>query len=97
MAPNRKVLKEKKMEGQHLKQYCICHKEGAYWHGNFIPIKRQKINWFKVWTAQPPPHNGRVYTMFWKPFIPNPENGWLQNCNSTPYSVMVLKRRKTTI
>jgi acyl-homoserine lactone acylase PvdQ len=26
----------------------------------------------------------------------NPENGWLQNCNSTPYSVAGVKSKKTT-
>ena len=65
-------------------------KEGniAYWHGNFIPIRDKKLNWSKVM-------DGTTATTQWKGLHDvletvhsyNPENGWLQNCNSTPYSV----------
>ncbi|MFV8363340.1 penicillin acylase family protein [Flavobacterium sp. ZT3P35] len=65
-------------------------KEGniAYWHGNFIPIRDKKLNWSKVM-------DGTTATTQWMGLHDvletvhsyNPENGWLQNCNSTPYSV----------
>jgi acyl-homoserine-lactone acylase len=60
----------------------------AYWHGNFIPIRNKKLNWAKVM-------DGATSATQWKGLhnpsetvhLFNPENGWLQNCNSTPYSV----------
>ncbi len=60
----------------------------AYWHGNFIPIRDKNLNWAKV-------VDGSVSSTQWKGLhevnqtvhIYNPINGWLQNCNSTPYSV----------
>lgn len=60
----------------------------AYWHGNFIPIRDKNLNWSKV-------IDGSVSTTQWKGLhevdetvhLYNPVNGWLQNCNSTPYSV----------
>ncbi|MFV8355118.1 penicillin acylase family protein [Flavobacterium sp. XS1P32] len=65
-------------------------KEGniAYWHGNFVPKRDKKLNWSKVM-------DGTTATTQWKGLHDvletvhsyNPENGWLQNCNSTPYSV----------
>lgn len=65
-------------------------KEGniAYWHGNFIPIRDKKLNWSKVM-------DGTTSATQWKGLHNvsetvhsyNPMNGWLQNCNSTPYSV----------
>ena len=60
----------------------------AYWHGNFIPIRDKNLNWSKV-------VDGSVSSTQWKGLhevdetvhLYNPVNGWLQNCNSTPYSV----------
>ncbi|WP_310558333.1 penicillin acylase family protein [Flavobacterium sp.] len=60
----------------------------AYWHGNFIPIRDKNLNWAKVM-------DGTTSATQWKGLhnpsetvhIFNPTNGWLQNCNSTPYSV----------
>lgn len=60
----------------------------AYWHGNFIPIRNPTLDWSK-------PVDGSTSTTEWKGFHPvkesvhvyNPPNGWLQNCNSTPYTV----------
>ncbi|SEG23771.1 penicillin acylase family protein [Flavobacterium urumqiense] len=59
----------------------------AYWHGNFIPIRDKNLNWSKV-------VDGSTSATQWKGLHPvsetvhlyNPTNGWLQNCNSTPYS-----------
>lgn len=60
----------------------------AYWHGNFIPIRDTKYNWANV-------VDGSTSATAWKGLHPvketvhlyNPANGWLQNCNSTPFSV----------
>ena len=59
----------------------------AYWHGNFIPIRDKKLNWSKV-------IDGSTSDTQWKGLhdpsetvhLFNPSNGWLQNCNSTPFS-----------
>jgi acyl-homoserine lactone acylase PvdQ len=60
----------------------------AYWHGNFVPIRDKNLNWSKV-------VDGSVSSTQWKGLheveetvhVYNPTNGWLQNCNSTPYTV----------
>ncbi|MBS7231403.1 penicillin acylase family protein [Flavobacterium psychroterrae] len=60
----------------------------AYWHGNFIPIRDKTLNWSKV-------IDGSISSTQWQGLhevnetvhIYNPVNGWLQNCNSTPYSI----------
>jgi acyl-homoserine-lactone acylase len=60
----------------------------GYWHGNFIPIRDKNLNWAKVM-------DGTTAATQWKGLhnpsetvhLFNPPNGWLQNCNSTPYSV----------
>lgn len=60
----------------------------AYWHGNFIPIRNPSYNWASV-------VDGSTSATAWKGLHPvketvhlyNPPNGWLQNCNSTPFTV----------
>lgn len=60
----------------------------AYWHGNFLPKRDPHYDWSK-------PVDGTTKATEWQGFhtvaesvhIYNPENGWLQNCNSTPYTV----------
>jgi acyl-homoserine lactone acylase PvdQ len=60
----------------------------AYWHGNRIPVRDPKYDWSK-------PVDGTTPATEWKGYHPisqivqsvNPVNGWLQNCNSTPYTV----------
>lgn len=60
----------------------------AYWHGNFIPVRNPKYNWANV-------VDGSTSATAWKGLhnvkdmvhVYNPANGWLQNCNSTPFSV----------
>jgi acyl-homoserine lactone acylase PvdQ len=59
----------------------------AYWHGNFLPKRDAKYNWSK-------PVDGTTSATEWKGYhtvdesvhIYNPQNGWLQNCNSTPFT-----------
>jgi len=59
----------------------------AYWHGNFIPKRDPKYDWSK-------PVPGNTSATEWKGIhtvnetvhIYNPSNGWIQNCNSTPFT-----------
>ncbi len=60
----------------------------AYWHGNRIPVRDKNYNWNNA-------VDGTIPATEWKGQHPineivqsiNPVNGWLQNCNSTPYTV----------
>ncbi len=60
----------------------------AYWHGNYVPIRNKKWNWAKLM-------DGSTSATEWKGLHGvdetvhsyNPINGWLQNCNSTPFTV----------
>jgi acyl-homoserine lactone acylase PvdQ len=59
----------------------------AYWHGNFIPVRNVKYDWSQ-------PVDGSTSSTEWKGthelndivHVKNPKQGWLQNCNSTPFS-----------
>ncbi len=60
----------------------------AYWHGNFMPKRDPKFNWRK-------PVDGSTSATEWKGLhtleeliqVKNPATGWIQNCNSTPFTV----------
>lgn len=59
----------------------------AYWHGNYIPKRDTKFNWSR-------PVDGTIPATEWKGLhtveesvhLYNPPNGWIQNCNSTPFT-----------
>ncbi len=59
----------------------------AYWHGDFIPKRDPSINWAK-------PVDGSTSATEWKGLhtldeivhVYNPATGWIQNCNSTPFT-----------
>ncbi|MCB9052960.1 MAG: acylase [Lewinellaceae bacterium] len=59
----------------------------AYYHGNFIPIRDPQFDYSK-------PVDGSNPATDWKGLHPvdeaitviNPPNGWIQNCNSTPFT-----------
>jgi acyl-homoserine-lactone acylase len=59
----------------------------AYWHGNFIPRRDRKYNWME-------PVDGSITATEWKGLhrldetihLYNPASGWIQNCNSTPFT-----------
>ncbi|WP_026464398.1 penicillin acylase family protein [Adhaeribacter aquaticus] len=59
----------------------------AYWHGNFIPKRNKNLDWSK-------PVDGTRTETEWQGLHPvketvhiiNPANGWVQNCNSTPFT-----------
>lgn len=60
----------------------------AYWHGNFMPKRDTKFDWNQ-------PVDGSNPDTDWKGLhsvdelvqIHNPAIGWIQNCNSTPFTV----------
>ncbi|MEO6720055.1 MAG: penicillin acylase family protein, partial [Ferruginibacter sp.] len=59
----------------------------AYWHGNFIPKRNVKYNWTL-------PVDGATSATEWQGThgldeivqLSNPASGWIQNCNSTPFT-----------
>ena len=59
----------------------------AYWHGNFMPKRNLAYNWSGIL-------DGTTVNTEWKGFhnvkelvrIINPLNGWIQNCNSDPFT-----------
>jgi len=60
----------------------------AYWHGNYIPKRNTKYNWTEpVDGSNPETDWGSLHTMDEIFHVFNPANGWIQNCNSTPFTV----------
>lgn len=59
----------------------------AYWHGNHIPKRDLKFDWTKPvdGSTSATKYLG-LHTVEESVHIYNPKNGWLQNCNSTPFS-----------
>ena len=59
----------------------------AYWHGNFMPRRNAKYDWTR-------PVDGTTPDTEWKGVhaldeiihLYNPASGWIQNCNSTPFT-----------
>jgi len=59
----------------------------AFWYGNFMPKRDAKLDWTL-------PVDGSTAETEWQGLHPlneivhvyNPESGWIQNCNSTPFS-----------
>jgi acyl-homoserine lactone acylase PvdQ len=59
----------------------------AYWHGNYMPKRNSAFNWQK-------PVDGSIAATEWQGLHPlnelinikNPGNGWIQNCNSSPFT-----------
>jgi acyl-homoserine-lactone acylase len=60
----------------------------AYWHGDFMPRRDKTYDWGK-------PVDGTTPATEWKGLhtldeiihVYNPSTGWIQNCNSTPFTV----------
>jgi acyl-homoserine-lactone acylase len=60
----------------------------AYWHGDYVPRRDKNFNWSKA-------VDGTTSATEWKGLhtldeivhVYNPASGWIQNCNSTPYTV----------
>ena len=60
----------------------------AFWYGNFVPKRDEKYDWSQ-------PVDGTTSVTEWKGLhamdelihVYNPSTGWIQNCNSTPFTV----------
>ena len=60
----------------------------AYWHGNFIPVRDTSYDWSRPVDGTTPATEWKgLHTVNESVHIYNPANGWLQNCNSTPFTV----------
>lgn len=59
----------------------------GYWHGNFIPVRDTKFDYTKPVDGSDPATDWKgLHTVDETITLLNPANGWLQNCNSTPYT-----------
>jgi acyl-homoserine-lactone acylase len=59
----------------------------AYWHGNFMPKRSTAYNWGNVVDGTTSATEwGKLHKVAETVHSYNPPNGWLQNCNSTPYT-----------
>ena len=59
----------------------------AYYHGNFIPKRDPQFDYSKpVDGSNPATDWDGLHTVDETITILNPENGWIQNCNSTPFT-----------
>lgn len=59
----------------------------AYFHGNFIPKRDIRFDYSKPVDGSDPKNDWQgLHSVDENIMLLNPENGWLQNCNSTPYS-----------
>ncbi len=59
----------------------------AYFHGNFMPRRNPRFDYSKpVNGADPETDWQGLHSVAETVHLLNPESGWLQNCNSTPYT-----------
>jgi len=59
----------------------------AYWHGNYVPARDKTMNWSKIMDGSTPATEWKgLHPVSETVHLYNPVNGWLQNCNSTPFS-----------
>jgi acyl-homoserine lactone acylase PvdQ len=67
--------------------FADAHGHIAYWHGNFVPKRDPALNWGKV-------VDGTIAATEWKGLhtldeiihVYDPKTGFIQNCNSTPFT-----------
>ncbi|MCP4045595.1 MAG: acylase, partial [Gammaproteobacteria bacterium] len=60
----------------------------AYYHGNFVPRRDTNFDYSKPVDGSNPATDWQgLHTVEEIVTVLNPENGWLQNCNSTPFTV----------
>ena len=60
----------------------------AYWHGNFIPKRDTRYNWNAPLDGSNPATEWKeLHTVNEMIHVYNPATGWIQNCNSTPFTV----------
>lgn len=67
--------------------YADAEGNTAYWHGNFIPKRNPKYDWSRPVDGTTPATEWKgLHTVSESIHIYNPENGWIENCNSTPFT-----------
>ena len=60
----------------------------AYWHGNRIPARDTRYDWTKAVDGSTSATEWKGYHEISETVLSiNPSNGWLQNCNATPFTV----------
>jgi acyl-homoserine-lactone acylase len=60
----------------------------AYWHGNFVPVRDKQLNWGKVMDGTTSATDWKgLHTVEQVIHVYNPSTGFIQNCNSTPFTV----------
>lgn len=82
-----KTIMELRSNNSNNTVYADDQKNIAYWHGNFVPIRDPKLDWQL-------PVDGTTPATEWKGVhklseivqVINPASGWIQNCNSTPFT-----------
>ncbi|GAB2609017.1 penicillin acylase family protein [Belliella aquatica] len=61
----------------------------AYYHGNFIPVRDPQFDWRNVVDGSNPATDWKgLHEVEEMLFIHNPENGWIQHCNSDPFNAL---------
>lgn len=59
----------------------------AYFHGNFIPVRNEDFDYSGVVDGSNPETDWQgLHTVDELIHILNPQNGWIQNCNQTPFT-----------
>jgi acyl-homoserine-lactone acylase len=59
----------------------------AFWYGNFMPKRNQAFNWrLPVDGSTPATEWQGMHNVDEIVHVYNPPNGWIQNCNSTPFA-----------
>ncbi len=59
----------------------------AYYHGNFIPIRDERFDYYQPVEGSNPETDWKgLHSVEEAITVVNPANGWIQNCNSTPYT-----------
>ncbi len=59
----------------------------AYYHGNFIPKRNEKFDYTKPVDGSNPETDWQgLHDLEDNIMVINPPNGWIQNCNSTPFT-----------
>lgn len=59
----------------------------AYYHGNFMPKRDPSFNWSGAVDGSDPATDWKgLHELDELVYVFNPKNGWLQNCNSTPFT-----------
>ncbi len=60
----------------------------AYFHGNFMPVRNENFNWEEAVDGSNPETDWKgLHDIDEMVHVLNPESGWIQNCNSTPFTV----------